>query len=207
MHVLITGASGGLGTSVCKTFQDAGWTVTGVALAWPAPQSFRTIAADLTTAEGCEAAVAEAGPIDALVHLLGGFAGGQSIAETSDQTWDSMMNLNLRAAFFSMRAALKAGAGRIVAVGARPAVEPLKNFAAYSVSKAGLVALVNNIAAEGVTANAVLPSVIDTPGNRKSMPNADFSKWVAPEKIAQAILWLASQDEISGAAIPIYGRS
>ena len=93
------------------------------------------------------------GPIEALVHLLGGFGGGQPVAETSDQTWDGMMTLNLRAAFCAMRAVLKpmtaAKYGRIVAVGSRAAVEPMPNFAAYSVSKAALVALVKNVAAEG----------------------------------------------------------
>lgn len=217
MNVLITGASGGLGAAVCKTFQDAGWDVTGVARAWPEAQTFRTISADLTTKEGCDSAVAQAGPIDALVHLLGGFGGGQPVAEMSDETWDGMMTLNLRAAFCAMRAALKpmmaAKYGRIVAVGSRAAVEPMKNFAAYSVSKAALVALVRNVAAEGrdfgITANVVLPSVIDTPANRKAMPGADISKWVAPESIARTLLWLASKEsgDVSGAVIPVYGRS
>lgn len=217
MKVLITGASGGLGAAVCKTFQDAGWDVTGVARAWPEAQTFRTISADLTTKEGCDSAVAQAGPIDALVHLLGGFGGGQPVAEMSDETWDGMMTLNLRAAFCAMRAALKpmmaAKYGRIVAVGSRAAVEPMKNFAAYSVSKAALVALVRNVAAEGrdfgITANVVLPSVIDTPANRKAMPGADISKWVAPESIARTLLWLASKEsgDVSGAVIPVYGRS
>lgn len=217
MKVLITGASGGLGAAVCKTFQDAGWDVTGVARAWPEAQTFRTISADLTTKEGCDSAVAQAGPIDALVHLLGGFGGGQPVAEMSDETWDGMMTLNLRAAFCAMRAALKpmmtAKYGRIVAVGSRAAVEPMKNFAAYSVSKAALVALVRNVAAEGrdfgITANVVLPSVIDTPANRKAMPGADISRWVAPESIARTLLWLASKEsgDVSGAVIPVYGRS
>jgi NAD(P)-dependent dehydrogenase (short-subunit alcohol dehydrogenase family) len=178
------------------------------------------ISADLTTAEGCDAMVAEAlkhGPIQVLVHLLGGFGGGQSVAETSDKTWDGMMTLNLRAAFCAMRAVLKpmtaAKYGRIVAVGSRAAVEPMANFAAYSVSKAGLVALVKNVAAEckdlGITANVVLPSVIDTPLNRKAMPQADFSRWVQPESIAKALVWLASEaaGDVSGAVVPTYGRA
>lgn len=157
------------------------------------------------------------GPIDALVHLVGGFSGGSPIAETSDETWDLMMNVNVRGAFLAMRAVLKpmmeAKRGRIVAVGSRAAVEASPNFAAYAISKAALVALVKNVAAEtkdsGITANAVLPSTIDTPANRKAMPKADFSKWVAPESIAKLLLWLVSEDaaDVSGAVIPIYGRA
>jgi NAD(P)-dependent dehydrogenase (short-subunit alcohol dehydrogenase family) len=219
MNVLITGANGGLGTAVCQEFLATGAKVIGVAREWKEASAFRTISADVTTADGCESMVKQAlveGPLDVLVHLVGGFAGGTTIAETSDQTWDGMMNVNLRAAFCSMRAALKpmqaAGRGRIVAVGARNAVEPSPNFAAYAVSKAALVALVKNVAAEGkkfgVTANVVLPSVIDTAVNRKVMPDADFSRWVTPESIAKLIVFLTSEAaaDTSGAVIPIYGR-
>lgn len=220
MSVLITGASGGLGTAVSKAFQETGATVIGVARSWSEPVSFMNLSADLTSAEGCDAMVRQAlehGPIEALVHILGGFGGGQAIAETSDATWDGMITLNLRAAFCAMRAVLKpmiaAKYGRIVAVGSRAAVETMPNFAAYSVSKAGLVALVKNVAAEtkdlGITSNVVLPSTIDTALNRKAMPSADFSRWVRPESIAKTLVWLASKDasDVSGAVIPIYGRA
>jgi NAD(P)-dependent dehydrogenase (short-subunit alcohol dehydrogenase family) len=220
MSVLITGANGGLGTAVSKAFQESGSTVIGVARSWPEPVSFLALSLDLTTAEGCDAMVEQAlahGPIEALVHILGGFGGGQAVAETSDKTWDGMMNLNLRAAFCAMRAVLKpmnaAKYGRIVAVGARAALETMPNYAAYAVSKAALVALVKNVAAEnkdlGITANVVLPSTIDTPLNRQAMPKSDFSRWVKPESIAKALVWLASQGagDVSGAVIPIYGRA
>jgi NAD(P)-dependent dehydrogenase (short-subunit alcohol dehydrogenase family) len=220
MSVLITGASGGLGTAVAKVFQESGATVIGVARSWPEPVSFLALSVDLTTAEGCDAMVEQAlahGPIEALVHILGGFGGGHAVAETSDKTWDGMMTLNLRAAFCAMRAVLKpmtaAKYGRIVAVGSRAAVEPMPNFAAYSVSKAALVALVKNVAAEtkdlGITANVVLPSTIDTPLNRQAMPKAEFSRWVKPESIAKTLVWLASEaaGDTSGAVIPIYGRA
>ena len=157
------------------------------------------------------------GPVDALVHLVGGFSGGSPLTETSDQTWDGMMNLNLRTAFCAMRAVLRpmtaAGKGRIVAIGSRAAAEPSPNFTAYAVSKAALVALVRIVAAEGkksgITANIVLTSTIDTPQNRKAMPEADFSKWVTPQSIANWIVWLASgaAADTNGAVIPIYGRS
>ena len=220
MNVLITGANGGLGTAVCQVFLASGATVIGVDRAWKQAAPFATVSADVTTADGCESMVKQAlahGPLDALVHLVGGFAGGSSVAETSDQTWDSMMNINVRAAFCCMRAALKpmqaAGRGRIVAIGTRMAVEPAPNFAAYAVSKAALVALVKNVAAEGqkfgVTANVVLPSTIDTPANRAAMPDADASRWVKPESIAKLLVFLTSDAaaDTSGAVIPIYGRA
>lgn len=220
MSVLVTGANGGLGTSVCQAFLDAGAAVIGVARVWKEPVNFATISADVGTAEGCERMVAQAlqrGPLDALVHLVGGFSGGTPLTETSDQTWDGMMNLNLRTAFCAMRAALRpmtaAGRGRIVAIGSRVAVEPSPNFAAYAVSKAALVALVRNVAAEGkksgITANIVLTSTIDTPQNRRAMPDADFTRWVTPQSIAKLIVWLASDAaaDTSGAVIPIYGRA
>jgi NAD(P)-dependent dehydrogenase (short-subunit alcohol dehydrogenase family) len=220
MSVLITGASGGLGAAVCKAFQETGATVIGAARNWPEPETFLTLSIDLTTAEGCDAMVEQAlkhGPIDALIHILGGFGGGEPISAMSDKTWDGMMTLNLRAAFCAMRAVLRPMTaekyGRIVAVGSRAAVEPLPNFAAYAVSKAALVALVKNVAAEGkdlgITANVVLPSTIDTPANRKAMPNSDFSRWVSPESIAKTLVWLASEaaGDMSGAVIPIYGRA
>jgi NAD(P)-dependent dehydrogenase (short-subunit alcohol dehydrogenase family) len=214
MGVLITGASGGLGTTVYKAFADAGLQVTGAARAGS------DLDIDLTSAEGAQAMIDAAlkrGPIDALVHLVGGFGGGSPIVETDEKTWESMFDVNFRAARLAIAAALKpmlaAKHGRIVVVGARAAVEPMPNFAAYAISKAAVVALVRNVAAEvkdaGITANVILPSIIDTPPNRKAMPNADFSKWVTPESIARLILWLASEgaEDVSGAVIPIYGKS
>jgi len=220
MSVLVTGANGGLGTAVCQAFLDSGIAVIGVARVWKEPAPFATISADVGTADGCEKMVVQAlqrGPLDALVHLVGGFSGGSPLTETTDQTWDGMINLNLRTAFCAMRAVLRpmtvAGRGRIVAIGSRVAVEPSPNFAAYAVSKAALVALVRNVAAEGkksgITSNIVLTSTIDTPQNRKAMPDADFTRWVTPQSIAKLIVWLASDAaaDISGAVIPIYGRA
>jgi NAD(P)-dependent dehydrogenase (short-subunit alcohol dehydrogenase family) len=213
MAILITGASGGLGTTVYQAFAATGAKVIGAA------RSGSDLDVDLSTAEGAQSMVDQVlkqGPLDALVHLVGTFAGG-SIAETDDKTWDMLMNVNLRAAFLAMRASLKPmlaqKRGRIVVIGARAAIETMPNFSAYAVSKASVVALVRNVAAEvrdhGITCNAVLPSTIDTEVNRKAMPNADHSKWVTPQSIAGLLVWLVSDaaKDVNGAVIPIYGQA
>ncbi len=222
--ILLTGATGGLGSAVAKDFLSVGATVVAVGRSCdPSDDKPRCIevAADLTTTEGVEKAVAAAleptGKIDVLAHIMGGYAGGAPVHETDDVTWDEMMNVNLRGAFLVTRSVLRpmieAGYGRIVAIGSRIAVEPTKGLAAYGASKAGLNALVQTIALEvkgkGVTANVIMASTIDTPGNRAAMPKADFAKWVAPESIAKQILWLCSDEAaaVSGAVIPIYGMS
>src|SRR5580698_4964041 len=107
MSVLITGAGGGLGREVCRVFTEAGLQVVAVDRAWKEVHPYRTIDADLSTAEGAAAMVEQTlahGPIDALIHLVGGFSGGKSIAETDDKTWDLMMNVNLRVAVNAIRA-------------------------------------------------------------------------------------------------------
>ena len=219
MHALITGASGGLGEAVTQTFLDRGHGVTAVARSWGEQTlAFFAVEADLTTADGCKRAVAEAAalrPVDALIHLMGGFAGGNPVQETDDALWDRMMNLNLRSAFLMFRAALPAMLaarhGRIVAVGSRTGTDPAAGLSAYGVSKAGLVALVRTLALElkgtGVTANVIMPSVIDTTANRRSMPGADTSRWVKPQSIASLIAYLVSDDarDVNGAVIPVYG--
>ena len=155
------------------------------------------------------------GQIDLFCSNAGIFIPGGIDAPDAD--WLKMRDIHLLAHIYAARAVLpgmlKAGKGRIVAVGARAAIEPIANFAAYSVSKAALVALVKTVALEvkdsGITANAVLPSVIDTPANRAAMPAADASKWVTPESIAGLLVWLVSDAarDVNGAAIPIYGRA
>jgi NAD(P)-dependent dehydrogenase (short-subunit alcohol dehydrogenase family) len=223
MVTLITGASGGLGGAVVHAFlEDPGTSqVFGVARAWPArpvdDARFHPVDANLSIESECVRVARLAAPVDVLVHLMGGFAGGKTVAETGDDVWEQMMTLNLRSAFHIFRAVLPqmvaAGRGRIVAVGSRAAVEPMPHFGAYSVSKAGLVALVKTIALEvkdaGVTANVVMPSIIDSAANRSAMPHADFHKWVSPESIANLVHWLASAQaaDVNGAVIPIYGRA
>ena len=221
--VLVTGATGGLGGAVVDAFVEAGAAVTAVSRKVEGERArggLRWFAADLMTTAGAEAAVAAAvehgGKLDALAHVLGGFAGGSPVFETDDEVWDRMMALNLRAAFLTIRAAmprmLDNGYGRIVAVGSRAGVEAVPGLSAYSVSKAGLNALIRTVAEEGkdngITANVVLPSVIDTPANRASMADADFERWVQPAAIAAHVAWLASEQagDVTGALLPIYGR-
>ena len=221
--VLITGAKGGLGTSVTKAFLAAGATVVGSSKSIQdsdfANPRFAAIPADLTVAESARQLVASTmqrfQKIDALVHVMGGFAGGKPIPETDDETWDRMMNMNLRAAFNILRAAIPhmraAGRGRIVAISSRQAVEPAANLSAYNTSKAALVALVRTAALEnkdaGITANTILPGAMNTEANRKASPGGDPSKWVQTEHVASLAAFLVSDAgvEITGAAIPIYG--
>ena len=212
--VLIAGASGALGTVVSQAFLEAGANVAAVS------RSGSGISADLAqpdqAAQAVQAVRARFGRLDVLLHLAGGFEGGTPVAQTADGVWSRMFDLNLNAAFYCARAVLpamiEAKYGRIVAIGSKTAVEPVATLAAYGASKAALVALVRTIALEvkrsGVTANVVLPSVIDTPANRAADPTADFSRWVSPESIARLLLWLASESaaDINGAVVPIYGR-
>lgn len=221
--VIVTGAKGGLGAHVTRALLAAGARVAGSSRSIDDrefdDQRFSGIAADLTRAGDAahlaDEVVHRLGKIDALVHVAGGFAGGSPIHETDDATWDGMMNLNLRAAFHILRAVIPhmrtAGRGRIVAIGSRAAVEPAANIAAYSASKAALVSLVRTAALEnrdlGITANVILPGTIDTDLNRKMDPNADRSRWVSPDRIADLVVFLVSEGgaQITGAAIPFYG--
>jgi NAD(P)-dependent dehydrogenase (short-subunit alcohol dehydrogenase family) len=218
MRVLITGASGGLGPAVVEEFHSQGHTVIGVARSWPqADPRMVAVSADLTQSGECARVVSEAGEIDALVHVMGGYAGGSPVSETDEGTWDRMMDLNLRSAFLIMRAVLpgmlERKRGTIIAVGSRVAVEPVPTLAAYGVSKAGLVHLIRTLALElkhtGLTANVVMPSTIDTQANRRAMPKADPSQWVRPESIARVVSWLASDAarDVSGAVVPVYGQA
>jgi len=151
-----------------------------------------------------------------LAHLVGGFAGGQTVAETDDATFQRMFDMNLNSAFHILRAVLplmrKAGGGRIIAIGSRAAEDPGPKVGAYSASKAALVSLMETVAREnkdaGITANVILPGTMDTPANRKDMAGADMSQWVQPASVASMIVWLAGDagKDVTGAVIPVYGR-
>jgi len=221
--VLITGAKGGLGSFVTQRFLATGATVVGtsrsISQADFPEANFVALPVDFTKAgaagKAVESVVSCFRRLDALVHLLGGFAGGQTVAETDDATWEQMCDLNLMSAFYVLRAAIphlrKSGRGRIIAIGSLTAVEPHAGLGAYVTFKAALTMLVRTVALEnkdaGLTANVVLPGTMDTPTNRKSMPEADFSKWVRPSDVADLVLWLADDRaaHITGTAIPVDG--
>lgn len=221
--VLITGAFGGLGSAVTPAFLRAGATVVAVSRAAAAPpeivraSSLAVLPADLADAAQVEQAVAQAvgrwGRIDALVHLAGGFAGGQPLADTPPEELEEMLQRNLRPTFLCCRAVvppmLSRRSGRIVCTAARAALQPPANVSAYAAAKAGVVALVQTLARElegtGVTANAIAPGVIDTAANRAAMPDADPAAWTAPADIARVLLFLASPESaaVNGAVIPV----
>lgn len=221
--VLVTGANGGLGTSVTQAFLDAEAIVVGTSRKIQASDfrsaNFIAIAAELSKWDGAsrlvDQIVARFGKLDVLAHTVGGFAGGQTVAETDDQTFQKMMEINLNSTFQIVRAAIpalrKAGAGRIIAIGSRAALEPGATVGAYSASKAAMVSLIRTAAAEnkdaGMTANVILPGTMDTPSNRAAMPEADFSKWVRTETVAGLMVWLARDagKDVNGAVIPVYG--
>ncbi len=216
--VVVAGGGGALGQSVVPAFSQAGARVVLMErqpLSGPM-QVQLAVKADVTDEHDVARAVAgviqQEGRIDGLVNLVGGFAMGR-VVETDASVWQRMLALNLTAAFFVSKAVLphmlERQAGRVVHVAARAAVEPFPGAAAYITAKAGLVALIRTLALElagsGVTINGVLPSTIDTPANRKSMPDADPSKWVRPESIAQLLVFLASEEasQLNGALIPV----
>jgi NAD(P)-dependent dehydrogenase (short-subunit alcohol dehydrogenase family) len=221
--VLVTGANGGLGRDVTLAFLAADATVTGTSLKIRQSDfnhaNFTGLQADISSDQGAKALVeqvlARFGRIDVLAHTVGGFAGGQSVAETDDATFRKMFDLNLNSTFHLLRAVLptmrKTGNGRIVAIGSRAALEPGANVGAYSASKAAMVSLIRTVALEnqdaGLTANVILPGTMDTPANRKAMPNADFSQWVRPATVASLMVWLARDagKDVNGAVIPVYG--
>jgi len=221
---LVTGANGGLGTHVTKTLLDAGFLVTGIApkiqahdFDHPHFTALPTTLNNLDEAsKAAETVIAHFGKIDLLVHTVGGFSGGQTVADTDDATWQRMFDMNINSTFHILRAVIPymraAKRGRIVAIGSRAAESPGAKVGAYSASKAAVVSLVRTVAIEnkdlGITANVILPGTIDTPANRAAMPGADVSTWVEPESMASLILWLASDGgkDVTGAAIPVYGQ-
>ncbi len=159
----------------------------------------------------------QVGGVDILVNIAGGFSGGDPVHETPWSLWQQQLDVNLKTAVLSCKAAVPhmivRGAGAIVNVSSRTAVQPGGYVAAYGVSKRGVLGLTEAMAAElreqNITVNAVLPSVIDTPANRSVNPQADYSKWVQPREIARVIRFLVGPDArvISGAFVPVYGRA
>lgn len=223
--ILVTGGTGGLGRAVVRAFLDDGETVVTT---WRRRESFEALSemlhndrlqgveANLTNRESVRAAVAEVvarfGGLDALVHVAGGFAGGATVAETGDDVFDRMIDLNVRAAFVCAGEAMSALAdrrGAIVTVASRSAVQPGAGVGAYAASKAALVALTQSLAAEGaavgVRANVVLPGTIATEANLEGGDPSAHGDWVRPDDLAAVIRYLASDAAraLSGATIPV----
>ena len=229
---IVTGGTGALGAAIVRAFLADGVRVSvpfrrpgeldAIRETLSAGGTERLSGAQLDLTD--EAAVAAyaagvdaSGGIDVLVNTAGGFAGGSPVHETAWSVWQQQLDGNLKTAVIASRAVIPAmlrrGGGAIVNVSSRPAKQSGKNVGAYAASKRAILALTDAMAAElndaRITVNAILPSTIDTPANRRSSPEADFSKWVSPVEIARVVLFLAGPDAriVSGAHIPVYGRA
>ncbi|ODS93433.1 MAG: 3-oxoacyl-ACP reductase [Comamonas sp. SCN 65-56] len=225
--VCITGAAGNLGVATAAWFERQGARLVLLDRDAQALQSryggladALLLPVDLLDRDALVQAVAQALPrvhhIDVLCHLAGGFHMGEPVHETPASAWDFMMDLNARS-FIHMAAAVvphmrRQTRGRIVAVGAAGGLKGGASTGAYAASKSALMRLVESMSAElrddGINVNAVLPSIIDTLPNRVAMPDADFSRWVAPEALAEIIGFLASDAAraVHGALVPVLGR-
>ncbi|MGH2777155.1 MAG: SDR family oxidoreductase [Actinomycetota bacterium] len=231
-RILVTGGTGALGGVVTKRLLLAGhrvattWRVENerdhlVSELGAAGHQLVLVAADVTDPDAVDLAVEEAGAqlggIDALVHLVGGWKGGEEVHEHSLETWTRMIDINLTSSFLCCRAVLpwmrKNEWGRIVLVSARTARFDRAGQAAYAIAKAGVGLLAEVISEEnrsfGVTANAVAPSILDTPANRSAMPEADHSAWIPPQDVAATIEFLCSESagHLRGAWLPLSGAA
>jgi NAD(P)-dependent dehydrogenase (short-subunit alcohol dehydrogenase family) len=231
-RALLTGGTGALGHAVTRRLLQAGHAV---ATTWridherehllsdlgSLADNLLLVAADVTESESVDHAVTEAagrlGGIDALVHLVGSWKGGEAVHEHSLDTWRKMLELNLTSAFLCCRAVLpwmrKNGWGRIVLVSARTARFDRTGQAAYAIAKSGVGVLAEIVSEEnrsfGVTANAIAPSTLDTPANRAAMPDTDPSGWIPPREVAATIEFLCSDAAgyLRGAWLPLTGAA
>jgi NAD(P)-dependent dehydrogenase (short-subunit alcohol dehydrogenase family) len=230
--VVITGGTGGLGTSLARRLVASDYRIAVTYLLPDEAQTFENefevdeerislTRVDCTNPEAVNAFVKEVaerwGSIHALCSLVGGWAGGRDVEETDDVRFERMIDLNLRSAFYAVRAVIphlkEAEWGRIVLVGSRGAIDFPEAQAAFNIAKAGVAALGRSVATElegtSVTANVLVPSVIDTPATRRSLPYADYVDWPTPDEIAAVAEFLLSEESgvINGALIPVYGRA
>ena len=220
--VVVTGGTGFLGSAVCERFLSAG---SDVHVAWlheaerdrfPHAERCTMHQVDLTDESAVEAFYAGFDGLAASIHIAGGFAMGP-IESMTLADFEAMHRMNTVTAFLCCREAVRAmrrgDGGRIVNVGARPAVEPAGGMLAYTTSKAAVTSLTQCLAkevlADSILVNAVLPSIMDTPANRAGMPDADFASWPRCEEVAEAIAFLASPENrlTTGTLLPVYGRA
>ncbi len=225
---LVTGGTGGLGAAVTDRLLGDGWRVV---VPWVVEQelerverheALELVQADLFDPGAVENVVSVAAghadaPLRGVANLVGGFDAPGRVVDVPLERFEDQFRLNLRPTYLVTQAALRhltaAGGGSIVCVSSRAGVAPFAGAAGYAASKAAVIAFVKAVSVEyrdeGVRANAVLPSVIDTPANRQAMPDSDHDRWVAPEEIAAAIAYLLSSQSAatSGVAIPVYGRA
>jgi NAD(P)-dependent dehydrogenase (short-subunit alcohol dehydrogenase family) len=229
---VITGGTGGLGTALVRRLLRHDYRLAVTYLLPDEAQEFESefdvdeekltlTRVDCTNAEAVNTYVKEVadrwGEIHGLAALVGGWAGGRDVEETDDIRFERMLDLNLRSAFYAVRATIphmkKTGWGRIVLVGSRGAVDFFEAQAAFNIAKAGVAALGRSVATEldgtGVTANVLMPSVIDTPATRRSLPYADYLDWPTPDEIAAVAEFVLSDESgvMNGALIPVYGRA
>jgi len=218
MNVIVTGGAGVLGAAVADRFAAGGANVAILDVVG-VDGPHLSIECDLMDAGACQAAVArvrsEFGDVAALANIAGGFVMGDAVHETSDETWNFMLDLNARSVLNMARAIvpgmIATGGGAIVNVAARAGLEGAANMGAYSASKSLVIRLTESLAAElreqGINVNCVLPSIIDTPRNRSDMPDANFDTWVSPSDLAEVIAFLASSAAraVHGAAVPVVG--
>jgi NAD(P)-dependent dehydrogenase (short-subunit alcohol dehydrogenase family) len=230
---IVTGGTGALGAAVARALLDAGVSVdlphrsagelaelrARLGLADDAPLSGSVV--DLTDEHAVAAAYGQVaslhGGIDILVNVAGGFGGGTPVHQSGWALWQQQLDINLKTAVISCAAAIPhmiaRGGGAIVNVSTRTATQSGANLAAYAASKRAVLQLTEALAAElrgnDITANAVLPSTIDTPANRKGMPKANYELWVKPDEIAAVVRFLVGPEAriISGASIPVYGKA
>ncbi|MEA3278533.1 MAG: SDR family NAD(P)-dependent oxidoreductase [Pseudomonadota bacterium] len=228
---IVTGAAGNLGRAVCQALLAQGARIAMIDLNAQSLESARAelpadgdtalFAANLiapdSVADMVERVHAHFGQIDILANIAGGFTMGPPVHETEDKDWNFMLDLNARTVFNTCRAViphmLARGNGSIVNVSARAATEGKGHMAPYCASKAAVITLTESLAAEhkdtGINVNCILPGTVDTPQNREAMPNQDHSRWVPTAALADVILFLASDAArcVTGAAVPVYGRS
>jgi NAD(P)-dependent dehydrogenase (short-subunit alcohol dehydrogenase family) len=221
---IVTGATGGLGPAVTRVFLAHGWRVVATGRSegdleeLAAEKGVAPVPADLMEPAAVAEVAAVAGPgLRALVNLVGGFAAGGRVHEAPVEDFEGQLRLHLRPTYLMTAAAIPAmlagGGGAIVCVSSRAALRPFPGVAGYVTAKAAVLGFVDALDAEyrddGIRVNAVLPSTIDTPANRRARPGADTSAWVAPEAIAEVIAFLCSDaaEATSGAHIPVYGRA